>query len=83
MTEICHSHNLVQPDRHSAERRYGIRVRLPPGDTFSKLLGADWERIHWYATERERDLAYDNMAQRHGYYRDTDTPTQILEKLLR
>lgn len=79
----CHSHNLVDPSTAGAERRFGIRVTLPSGDTFNRLLGEDWERIHWYPTEAERDQAFDRMAIRHGYYRQTDTPTQILEKIVR
>ncbi len=81
--DFVHRHNLVQPDNIPQERRYGIRVTLPPGDTFNKLLGDDWERLHWYATEEERDVAFRQMAIRHGYYRTTDTPTQILEKIVR
>ena len=81
--EYCHQHNLVNPDKAQADRKYGIRVTLPPGDTFSKILGKDWERLHWYATEFERDQAFESMATRHGYYRNTDTPTQILEKIVR
>ena len=79
----CHRHNLVDPASADAERKFGIRVRLPSGDTFSRLLGDDWERVHWYATEDERDRAFDNMAERHGYYRKSDTPTQELEKIVR
>ncbi len=81
--EFCHQHNLVRPDSVGADRPYGIRVSLPATDTFSQLLGNDWEKLHWYATERERDQAFTGMAIRHGYYRNTDTPTQILEKLSR
>ena len=81
--DYCHQHNLVDPATAGASRRFGIRVTLPAGDTFSGLLGSDWERVHWYATESERDAAYDNMARRHGYYRKTDSPTQVLEKLVR
>ncbi len=81
--EYCHQHNLVDPGTAGAERRYGIRVTLPPSDTLRNLVGDDWERLHWYPTERERDEAYDKMAARHGYYRTTDTPTQILEKVVR
>ena len=81
--DYCHQHNLVDPQTAGEERRYGIRVSLPPGDTLRRLVGDDWERVHWYPTELERDKAYDDMAQRHGYYRKTDTPTQILEKILR
>lgn len=81
--DFCHQHNLVQPETAGAERRFGIRVTLPEGDTFANIIGADWERVHWYATEEERDAAYDNMAKRHGYYRTTDAPTQRLQKIVR
>ena len=81
--DFCHQHNLVQPDSAGAERQYGIRVTLPAGDTFARLLGDKWETLHWYASEQERDAAFDNMATRHGYYRSTDNPTQILEKIIR
>ena len=78
-----HRHNLVEPERADAERRYGIRVTLPAGDTLRNLIGDDWENLHWYTSEAERDAAYDAMASRHGYYRTTDSPTQILEKIQR
>lgn len=81
--DYCHRHNLVQPDTAGADRRYGIRVTLPAGDTFENIIGSDWEQVHWFATEEERDAAYDNMARRHGYYRTTDTPTQVLQKIVR
>lgn len=81
--DYCHPHNLVDPSLAGAERHYGIRVTLPPGDTLRKILGEDWERLHWYASEAERDRAYEKMAARHGYYRKTDTPTQVLEKIVR
>lgn len=80
---FCHSHNLVNPDSGGLERRYGIRVSLPPGDTLRRLLGEDWEKLHWYPTEAERDAAFAAMAERHGYYRKSDTPTQVLEKISR
>lgn len=80
---FCHQHNLVQPDIAGADRRFGIRVALPPGDTFATILGAEWEQLHWYASAAERDAAYEKMATRHGYYRKTDTPTQVLEKIVR
>lgn len=81
--DYCHQHNLVEPDKAGSERRYGIRVTLPPGDTLRNILGNDWERLHWFPTEEERDAAFDKMAARHGYYRTSDSPTQILEKILR
>ena len=81
--DFYHPHNLVEPEKAIQDRRFGIRVTLPPGDTLRNVLGNDWERLHWYPTEAERDEAFAAMAKRHGYYRDTDTPTQVLEKLVR
>lgn len=81
--DYYHQHNLVEPDTAGAERRFGIRVTLPAGDTFENIIGSDWEKVHWYATEEERDAAYDQMAKRHSYYRTTDTPTQQLQKIVR
>ena len=81
--EYCHKHNLVDPGAAGTERRFGIRVTLPPGDTFQRLFGDDWEMLHWYPSEGERDAAYEQMEKRHGYYRGTDSPTQVLEKLVR
>ena len=80
---ICHEHNLIKPDSASADRHFGIRVTLPAGDTLRKILGNDWEKLHWFASESERDSAFQQMAIRHGYYRKTDTPTQVLEKIVR
>lgn len=81
--DFCHQHNLVDPETAGAEMRFGVRVTLPSGDTFERLLGADWETTHWYATAAERDQAFSNMAERHGYYRKSDDPTQVLEKIER
>ncbi len=81
--DFCHQHNLVAPETAGRERKFGIRVTLPSDDTLRKIVGDDWERLHWYATEDERDAAYENMAERHGYYRKTDSPTQVLEKITR
>lgn len=79
----CHKHNLVQPEQAFKERKFGIRVELPDGDTFSRVLGESWETLHWYRTEDERDRAFERMAIRHGYYRTTDNPTQVLTKIVR
>lgn len=79
----CHRHNLVAPGTAGTKRSYGIRVSLPDGDTMMKILGNNWEQLLWYASEADRDAAYANMATRHGYNRNTDTPTQVLEKITR
>ena len=81
--DYCHQHNLVEPDKAMRQRPFGIRVTLPANDTLRNVLGDDWERLHWFATEAERDDAYESMAARHGYYRKTDSPTQVLEKVSR
>jgi hypothetical protein len=81
--DYCHAHNLVDPSTAGAERPFGIRVTLPARDTLRKVLGDNWEKLHWYPTEAERDDAFERMAARHGYYRKTDTPTQVLEKIVR
>ena len=81
--DFCHRHNLVEPENAGQARDFGIRVTLPANDTMRKVIGNDWERTHWYASEAERDAAFERMAERHGYYRKTDTPTQVLEKISR
>ena len=81
--DYCHQHNLVDPDAAGADRPFGIRVTLPANDTLRKILGENWEKLHWYPTEAERDAAFSNMAERHGYYRESDSPTQVLEKIYR
>ena len=81
--DFCHQHNLVDPGTAGRERKFGIRVSLPATDTMRRILGNDWESLHWFATEAERDSAFEQMATRHGYYRKTDTPTQVLEKTSR
>lgn len=81
--DYCHQHNLVDPSTAGRERSFGIRVTLPANDTLRNVLGDNWERSHWYPTEAERDAAFEQMAKRHGYYRDTDSPTQVLEKISR
>ena len=79
--DFCHQHNLVEPDNAGAERQFGIRVTLPATDTLRNILGDDWEQLHWFPSTAERDSAFEQMATRHGYYRDSDTPTQVLEKI--
>ena len=71
--EICHAHNLSREP--AAAKPFGIRVSLPRGDSFARLLGPDWERYHWYATTEERDAALVEMASEHCYSRRGDRPT--------
>jgi hypothetical protein len=64
-------------------RPYGVRVRLKPLDPFVKLLGADWQKTHWYFTAAERDLALDDMSRKHEYSRIGDQPALVFEKVER
>jgi len=70
---ICHAHNLNRDLQ--VPRRYGIRVSLAPGDTFTRLIGADWNREHWYPSRETRDRALREMASEHLYSRRGDRPT--------
>ena len=81
--DYCHQHNLVDQTSAGTARPFGIRVTLTAGDTLRKILGDEWEKLHWYPSDAARDAACEQMAVRHGYYRSTDTPTQILEKIVR
>ena len=62
-------------------RPYGVRVSLPPGDPFRKLLGTEWHRLHWYPSPEERDAALAEMSRRHPYSRLTDKPSLVFEKV--
>jgi hypothetical protein len=76
---IAHEHNLNQPP--PASRPFGIRVRLRARDPFTRLVGADWQKLHWFATERERDAALADMAARHLYSRSGDEPSVVYDKV--
>ncbi len=79
--QICHAHNLnIEP---SASKPFGIRVGLPDGDSFTRVLGPRWERYHWYASAAERDRALQDMASEHLYSRRGDRPTLRLERVER
>jgi hypothetical protein len=75
--EIVHEHNLLKP--LDVPKPYGIRVSLPPRDTFTRLLGPGWQQHHWYATREERDRALAEMAREHLYSRRGDRPTVLFE----
>ncbi len=56
-------------------------MRLRARDPFTRLVGAEWQKLHWFATERERDAAFEDMSGRHLYSRRGDEPAVIYEKL--
>jgi hypothetical protein len=80
MPMIQSAHNLRKP--HSEEPMpYGIRVSLQVNDPFRKLLGPDWQRLHWYRSATERDAALTEMKRRHDYSRPQDAPTLVYSKV--
>ena len=79
--DICHGHNLIGTPQ--AKRRYGIRVSLSVRDPLVRLVGKDFERTHWFATQTERDRALADMAREHLYSRRGDRPTLRFEAVLR
>jgi hypothetical protein len=77
---IVHPHNLRRPDA-GIQRPYGLRITLKPGDPFRKLLGADWNKTHWFGTALERDAALAEMARKHEYSRPGDQPALQFNKV--
>ena len=77
--EICHEHNLNhEPD---AKRRFGVRVRLAPGDPLKRLIGSDFERVHCFASQTARDRALADMSSEHLYSRRGDRPSLVFERI--
>lgn len=76
---VVHPHNLRKPI-HAEQRPYGIRVTLREGDPFRNLLGPEWQKFHWFATARERDLALAEMSRKHEYSRPGDAPALVFTK---
>jgi hypothetical protein len=76
---ISNQHNLNAP--LPVSRPWGIRVRLRARDPFTRLVGADWQKLHWFSTERERDEALADMSARHRYSRRGDEPAVVYERV--
>ncbi len=70
----------VDPDA-GIQRPYGVRITLKPGDPFRKLLGADWNKTHWFGSAAERDAALIEMARKHEYSRPGDQPALKFDKV--
>lgn len=78
---ISNEHNLHHPI--ATDCPYGIRVGLKAGDPFARLVGADWQKLHWYGSERERDAALAEMSRRYPTFRIGDEPSLTFEKVER
>ncbi len=80
MPAIAAPHNLRRP-AGLGPKPYGVRVSFPPGDPFRKMMGAEWHRVHWFATVAERDAALVDMSRKHEYSRIGDKPALLFEKV--
>jgi hypothetical protein len=80
MSEICQPHNLRKVTGQGP-KPYGVRVSLMLGDPFRKIMGADWQRVHWYASAAERDAGLADMSRKHEYSRSGDRPALLFEKV--
>ena len=70
-------------DDDSDAPRWGIGVRLPPGDPMAMphLLGDGWQSVRWYASAAERDAALAHMRDQPPWYRKGDAPTVVIERI--
>ena len=78
MSLISNAHNLRA--ERSDSKPFGLRAALKPGDPLAKLLGPDWNRVHWFATAALRDAAMADMIRKHEYSRPGDAPALVLSK---
>lgn len=64
-------------------KKYGIRVTLTQDNPMRlpHLIGEDWEKLHWYDSEAERERALADMARRLPNYREGDDPAQVLTRI--
>jgi hypothetical protein len=44
-------------------------------------MGAEWHRVHWFATVAERDAELLDMSRKHEYSRIGDKPALVFEKV--
>lgn len=78
---ISQPNNFTRPIQ--AEQPFGIRVSLRPENPFARLVGADWQKVHWFTSERERDEALGDMRRRHRFSRVGDEPALQFAKVER
>lgn len=64
-------------------KKYGIRITLTENNPMRlpHLLGDDWESVHWYDSEEDRDRALADMSRHLPNYRDGDLTAQVFDKL--
>ncbi len=71
----------IQPDDDNGN--FGIRVSLPDGDPFARLVDEGWNTTHWYASRTVRDMAMSDMRREHDYSRKGDAPSLVFKAIER
>ena len=76
---------VERTEAERSEKKFGIQGTLAQGNPMANahLLGDQWQWFRWYATETERDQAWQEMSRKHPHYRIGDHPNQILSKVER
>ena len=66
-------------------KKYGIRITLTEENPMSlpHLLGDDWESVHWYDSENERETAMVHLSRRLPNYRRGDEIAQVFTRIER
>lgn len=77
---IQSAHNLRKPPSQEP-RPYGLRISLKPNDPFRRILGPDWQRLHWFSSTLEREEALLEMSRKHEYSRAQDKPALVFTKV--
>jgi hypothetical protein len=77
----CTAARCFVPLRPFRKNQPRAGITLKPGDPFRKLLGADWNKTHWFGTAAERDAALAEMARKHEYSRPGDKPALKFDKV--
>ena len=65
--------------------QYGIKITLTENNPMRlpHLLGEDWQSVHWFDTEQERDRALSEMSRQLPNYRTGDNIAQVFTKIER
>ena len=66
-------------------KQYGIEITLTENNPMRlpHLLGADWQSVHWFDSEQERDRAFTEMSRQLPNYRQGDNIAQVFTKIER
>ena len=78
--DICHSHNR-RAGLGQHEGQWGLRLRLPEGDTFNSILGNEWETVEWFPSEAARARRISELEDQFVYYRKGDRATFAWEAI--